>query len=66
MLADLFPGIWRQYDSGLILWTPWWHDDEPDGATGSNYAVIGLRTDAYAGRWLDYPCTTAYHYVCER
>merc|ERR1712079_85957 len=44
---NMSEGIWRQYDGGLILWSPWWYDNEPNGSTGSNCAVIGLRTDVY-------------------
>ena len=29
------PGVWRQYDEQLILWTPFWADG-PSGGTSEN------------------------------
>ena len=32
----------------------------------ANCGIVGLFTDAKAGRWWDDPCTIAHHYICER
>ena len=63
---DIFQGVWEQYDGQLILWTPYWAPDDPNGGTGQNCGVVGLRTDGYAGKWADDPCTNSHHYICER
>merc|ERR1711990_152250 len=60
----LSEGVWRQYDEQMILWGPRWWDT--NGARGQNCAVVQLSEGASAGSWADAPCTTAYHYICER
>ena len=54
---NISQGVWEQYDGQLILWTPYWAADDPDGGTGQNCGVVGLRTDGYAGKWASAPCT---------
>ena len=57
-------GVWRQYDEQMILWSPfWWARDE---VRSGNCGIISLTMDKYAGLWSDRPCTSAYHYICER
>ena len=65
-LMDIFQGVWEQYDGQLILWTPYWAPDDPNGGTGQNCGAVGLRKDAYAGKWADDPCTNSHYYICER
>ena len=60
------PGVYRQYDGSLLLWTPFWYGGqiEPTGA-GQNCLMVRLATDL-AGQWFDEPCMNARHYICER
>jgi len=59
-------GVWEQYDGQMILWTPWWYSDYPQGGTGENCGRVAFTTDGYAGQWATRSCTSSYHYVCER
>ena len=35
------PGVWRQYDEQLILWTPFWADG-PSGGTSENCVGVTI------------------------
>ena len=35
------PGVWRQYDEQLILWTPFWADG-PSGGTSENCVGVNV------------------------
>merc|ERR1712156_62560 len=59
------PGVWRQYDEQLILWTPYWVDG-PTGGTIENCVGVTFSMDALAGKWWDNTCDTPHYYVCER
>merc|ERR1712210_76702 len=59
-------GVWRQYDGELITWSPWWADDQPYGGTGRNCGYVALSVGGDAGQWASGPCSSAYHYICER
>ena len=54
-------GVWKQYDGGLISWTPWWVSNDPAGGKKENCAVVGLSEDGLAGRWSDISCSNAFH-----
>ena len=58
-------GVWKQYDGGLISWSPWWKPNEPSGGKAENCAVVDLSEDKYAGQWADLPCSAATHFICE-
>ena len=40
MIPDV-PGVWRQYDEQLILWTPFWADG-PSGGTSENCVGVTI------------------------
>ena len=65
-LKSLQSGVWKQYDGGVISWTPWWAADDPNGGKAVTCALVFLSEDANAGQWADRSCSTAYHYICER
>merc|ERR1712012_242796 len=64
-------GVWRQADGTMLSWSPWWgarkdSQGEPAGGKNENCAVVSLTDGNEAGQWWDQPCTTAFHYGCER
>merc|ERR1712156_1330107 len=64
-------GVWRQADGTLLSGSPWWYvpkdqQGSPNGGKAENCAVVSLDESNYAGQWYDWPCTNAFHYICER
>ena len=60
-------GVWRQYDEGLLSWTPWWGHEQPLGGRDYNCGAVGLAEDVNAGKWATSPCSaTLMHYICEK
>merc|ERR1712002_653523 len=64
-------GVWRQADGSLLSWSPWWYvpkdlQGSPEGGKAENCAIVSLDESSYAGQWYDWPCTHAFHYICER
>ena len=65
-LKSLQSGVWKQYDGGVISWTPWWAADDPNGGKAVNCGKVYLSEDANAGQWADGICSRANYYICER
>merc|ERR1711971_1356057 len=59
-------GVWKQYDGGLISWSPWWIDNNPAGGKTKNCGDVHLAEDEFAGRWGSATCSDAHYYICER
>merc|ERR1711908_87841 len=60
-------GVWRQYDGGLISWTPWWNSkyNDPEGGNAANCGVVFLYDNSDAGKWGDDACLLhANYYIC--
>merc|ERR1712192_231437 len=58
-------GVWKQYDGGLLSWSPWWSAqfNEPAGGKTENCGAVQLSENDYAGQWGAGACSTAYHYI---
>merc|ERR1711962_354181 len=50
----------------LILWTPLWVNNEPDGGRGQNCLYVSLTSNSWAGKWWNAGCTADHPYICQR
>ena len=59
-------GVWRQFDGDMILWSPWWVGDHPDGGRDHNCGRVALAESSNAGKWASGDCEYSHRYICER
>ena len=65
--GDFFPsGVWRPFDGEMILWSPWWVGDHPDGGRDHNCGRVALAESSNAGKWASGDCEYPHRYICER
>ena len=62
--ADDF--LWKTAKGDRPLTYKYWSDHEPDNRDGGEKCVALNDRPEFYGRWLDAPCTTKFHLICEK